>query len=285
MRIIHTIEEMRATRRVLQSEKKHIGFVPTMGALHAGHISLLENAKRQCSVVVMSIFVNPTQFGPNEDFSRYPRPLEADCSKALAAGCDILFLPTEKEIYPDSFSTSIAISGVTETLEGAIRPDHFRGVATVVLKLLNIVQPDSAFFGQKDAQQVVVIRKMARDLNLACSISVVHTVREHDGLALSSRNIYLTHDERLAAPLIYKGLSYIETLYKNGERQTKAFADSLAAMYATTALFVPDYIAVVDLESLAPVMTVEKATLICVACRTTQSKTRLLDNIVLHGSW
>ena len=214
MRVLHTISEMRSARAALGG----LGLVPTMGYLHDGHLSLVARAKAECPAVAATIFVNPTQFGPNEDLARYPRDLPRDLRLLEAAGVDLVFAPEAAEIYPPGFDTQIVIGGVAEVLEGAVRPGHFAGVATVVAKLLNIVQPTRAYFGQKDAQQSVVIRRLVRDLNLPVEVIVAPTVREADGLALSSRNSYLTPEQRAAAPVIYRALTVARERFAAGER-------------------------------------------------------------------
>jgi pantoate--beta-alanine ligase len=263
-----------------------IGFVPTMGALHEGHLSLVKRSKDRADATVMSIFVNPAQFGPGpgEDFRRYPRPFEADCEKTRAAGCDAVFVPEAADIYPNGYCTHVTVEGLDKKLCGAVRPGHFRGVATVVLKLFNIVAPDIAFFGHKDAQQVVVLRRMAADLNLPISIEVGPTVREADGLAMSSRNAYLTPAERAAAPVIYKGLREALALYEAGERDAARLILAAETSLRGTPIIVKEYIEIVDLGTLDTLTTVSAAALIAVACRTKESGTRLIDNLTVGGT-
>ena len=223
MRVIETVAEFRAARAGVAD----LGLVPTMGYLHDGHLSLVARAKAECSAVAVSIFVNPTQFGPNEDLARYPRDLPRDLGLLEAAGVDLVFAPQPAEVYPQGFDTVIEVRGVTDVLEGAVRPGHFAGVATVVAKLFNIVQPTRAYFGQKDAQQSVVIRKLVRDLNLPVEVIVAPTVREPDGLALSSRNSYLAPDQRAAAPAIYRALSAARDRFAAGERDAEALREMM----------------------------------------------------------
>jgi pantoate--beta-alanine ligase len=217
-----------------------------MGYLHEGHLSLVRAAREQCDVVVVSIFVNPTQFGPNEDFTRYPRDPERDLAMLDNAGVDWVFMPGVEEMYPEGFSTYVEVGGVTSPLEGAARPGHFKGVTTVVAKLFNIVQPDRAYFGQKDAQQVVVIRKMVHDLAFPLEIVVVPTMREPDGLAMSSRNVYLNPQEREAALVLYRSLNAVKELWDAGERRGSALRDAMTSALASEPLARPDYVSVAD---------------------------------------
>jgi len=283
MKIIHDPLEMRMESIALRNAGKKTGFVPTMGALHNGHIFLLKEAKKRNDITIMSIFVNPAQFGKNEDFNKYPRPFEEDCRIAEMNGCDILFAPAVDMIYPENYATYITVERLSEILEGAIRPDHFKGVTTIVLKLFNIVQPVEAIFGQKDIQQAIILRKMVIDLNIQITIHVLPTVREKDGLALSSRNIYLTDEERKAAPLLYKGLCWAVDAYKKGEDCSKRLEQGILNVYFQTDRFLPQYIAIVDVEKLEPVSTISSVTVIAVACKTAQSHTRLIDNVLLNG--
>jgi pantoate--beta-alanine ligase len=273
----------------LWSQKVHkqgrtIGFVPTMGALHEGHLSLAVKARTFTDTTVMSIFVNPIQFGPAEDLHHYPRPIEADCAKALSAGCDAVFIPKTAEMYPGHYHTYVTVEGLSKKLCGLSRPDHFRGVTTVVLKLFNIVTPDTAFFGQKDAQQVIILRRLVEDLNIPVTIEVCPTVREADGLAMSSRNTYLTPAERIAAPFIHKGLVGVRMLYETGERDTARLIAAADTVFRTIPLIKKEYIEIVDMRTLNPLATISSTALVAVACRTAESGTRLIDNIVLGGS-
>jgi pantoate--beta-alanine ligase len=270
--------------RQARAAGRTIGLVPTMGALHQGHLSLLAEARKRCEVSVMSIFVNPAQFGPAEDFNKYPRPLDADCAMAEAAGCGAVFVPAAHDMYPENYATYVTVEGLDGTLCGARRPGHFRGVATVVLKLFNIVCPDLAFFGQKDAQQAIILKRMAVDLNLPVSIGVCPTVRETDGLAMSSRNRYLTPAERAAAPVIYRGLRAAAALHATGEKNTARLLEAIDEQYKTMPLVKKEYAEIVDCATLEPLAVIGTAGLIAVACRTAESQTRLIDNIVIGGS-
>src|ERR1035437_9544387 len=261
MQILSDISGLRTALRTLRSSSdrptpRSVGFVPTMGALHAGHRSLVQAARQHCNIVVASIFVNPTQFGPNEDFSRYPRTLQQDCQMLEAEGVDVVFTPTAEAMYPHGASTFVDVEGVSDRLDGASRPGHFRGVATVVAKLFHIVQPDYSFFGQKDAAQVAVLRKMVRDLDFPLEIIVCPTVREPDGLAMSSRNRYLSPEERRHALSLSRALQTAEMQAARGEVAAATASALLQTMGATLheepAIRV-DYIAVVDPDTLLPV--------------------------------
>ena len=275
MRLIETVAEFRAARTGLGE----LGLVPTMGYLHEGHLSLVARARAECVAVAASIFVNPTQFGPNEDLARYPRDLPRDLGLLEAAGIDLVFAPQPSEVYPPGFDTVIEVRGVTDVLEGAVRPGHFAGVATVVAKLFNIVQPTRAYFGQKDAQQSVVIRKLVRDLNLPVEVIVAPTVREPDGLALSSRNSYLAPDQRAAAPAIYRALSAARDRFAAGERGAEALREAMRAVIAAEPLMSIDYVSVADAETLRELTIVERQALVSMAVRL--GATRLIDNLIL----
>jgi pantoate--beta-alanine ligase len=250
-----------------------------MGYLHAGHISLVERARAECGAVLASIFVNPTQFGPNEDLDRYPRDPEGDMARLEAAGADLVFLPTPEMIYPAGFSASVTLGDVTQRLEGAVRPHHFAGVATVVTKLFNIVQPSRAYFGQKDAQQCVVIRKLVRDLDLPVEIVVGDTIREPDGLALSSRNSYLTPAQRAEAPALYRALSTARAAYAVGERDAEVLRRTVRTGLGEALAPAADYVSVADRDSLVELDAVTDGALVSVAVRF--GSTRLIDNVVL----
>jgi pantoate--beta-alanine ligase len=281
MEIINRKQRMASIARKLRRENKTVGFVPTMGALHAGHIALVKEARQMSDIVIVSIFVNPTQFGENEDFDRYPRDLTTDTAMLAEYGVDYVFAPEKNEIYPDGFSTYVYVEGVSEGLEGASRPGHFRGVATVVTILFNAVRPDLAFFGQKDAQQVAVIKRLTTDLGFETEIVVVPTVREESGLALSSRNAYLSADERARAAVTFRGLKDAKLAFKNGERNAANLAEIVEKTIATEELAKIDYISVVDRNTLEPVEKIEdNETLICAAIRF--GKVRLIDNLVLN---
>lgn len=276
MRAVHTVKEL---RNALEAAT-NIGLVPTMGALHAGHEKLIETARRECGTVVVSIFVNPTQFGPGEDYSRYPRTLEQDLSACERLGADLVFSPSVEEMYPEPQLAFIDVARVSEHLCGRFRPGHFRGVATVVLKLLNIVQPQQAYFGEKDMQQLAVIRRMVTDLNLPVRIIGVATVREGDGLALSSRNKYLNDGERKAAPALYKSLREAAARIQEGE--TDAAAVRLAAMgiLQQEPLIRVEYFEIVDPKDLQPVAAIRNPVRIAAAIWI--GKTRLIDNIAVN---
>ncbi len=257
-----------------------VGFVPTMGALHEGHLSLVRRAKADCDVVVVSVFVNPTQFGPGEDYDAYPRPLARDQQLASEAQADALFSPSVEEMYPAGFQTVVDVPGLGSLLEGTHRPGHFAGVATVVTKLLNMVQPHRAYFGQKDYQQLLLIERVARDLNQTADIVMVPTLREPDGLAMSSRNVYLTPAERAAAPVLSRVLKYAEEQIHSGAANPQALTAELAALIAAEPLAKPDYIALADPETLQPVVSLtDIPVLIALAVRF--GSTRLIDNALV----
>lgn len=281
MRLVRSVADLRALLKPLWNEGKRIGFVPTMGYLHEGHAALVRQSASRCDVTVVSIFVNPTQFAPNEDFAKYPRDLERDQATCLEAGADVLFMPEASEVYPSGFQTFVEPGRLAEPLCGAFRPGHFRGVATVVAKLFNIVQPDLAFFGQKDFQQTVVIRRMVRDLNLPVDVVVIPTVREEDGLAMSSRNSYLSADERERARCLSQGLFAAEEAFRHGERKPKKLlALARKAMAEVDRL---QYLELVDAQSLEPLTEpVDRAAALCVAAYV--GATRLIDNVVLAPS-
>jgi len=260
-----------------RAEGRIIGLVPTMGALHEGHASLIVRAKRECSPVIASIFVNPKQFGPNEDFSKYPRTFESDVEKLQHAGVDVLFAPEAAEIYPKDFSTHVQVDGLSDRLEGRSRPGHFRGVATVVMKLLQIVQPNLTYFGRKDAQQARIIGQMARDLNLDSEIVVCPIVREADGLALSSRNVYLNPEERKAATVLYQALNAAKQELSGGVRDALHLQTSLRRKLSGEKLAAVDYAEIVDAESFEPVVRVSRACYVLLAVFI--GKTRLIDNL------
>ena len=271
---------MKEAARKARAESRIIGFVPTMGALHAGHTALVERAKQECAPVIASIFVNPKQFGPKEDFAKYPRTLEADSEKFAAAGVDALFLPEAAEIYPSGFRTYVTVEGLSERLEGRSRPGHFRGVATVVMKLLEIVQPHFAYFGRKDAQQVRIISQMARDLNLDTEIAVCPIVRGPDGLALSSRNAYLNADERRAATVLYRALEATRTELKAGGRDSLQLQTAMRRVLEAESQAKVDYAEVVDADSFEPVRRIARPSYILLAAFI--GKTRLIDNLYVE---
>jgi len=286
MEIIRTIDWMKQASRAAREKGLSIGFVPTMGALHEGHLSLVRAAASGNSPVVVSIFVNPAQFGPQEDFSKYPRQLEKDSALLEAAGVDYLFTPDAAEIYPPNFRTYVNVEGLGDRLEGKSRPGHFRGVTTVVLKLLEIVQPRAAFFGRKDAQQARVLRQMARDLNLDAEIAVEPIVREADGLAMSSRNAYLNAEERRAATSLSRALAAAAARIQSGERNAAALVEIARKTLAGEPLVRPDYIELVSEDTFEPVAVVGAPSLLLIAAfvGSTSSKgkaTRLIDNLLV----
>ncbi len=271
---------MKQVSRQARLEGRVSGFVPTMGALHEGHMSLVRAAMAECRPVTASIFVNPAQFGPAEDLQKYPRTLEADRKKLEAAGVDYLFVPEAEEIYPPGFRTWVNVEGLSERLEGRSRPGHFRGVTTVVLKLLEIVQPEKAFFGRKDAQQARLIRQMARDLHLDTEIVVCPIVREADGLALSSRNAYLQPEERRAATVLYRALDGARTSIARGERDALRLTAAMRETLRAEPLADLDYVELVDAETLEPVTRLRGACLALLAVRI--GATRLIDNLLIE---
>ncbi|HEY5313130.1 MAG TPA: pantoate--beta-alanine ligase [Pirellulales bacterium] len=258
---------------------KSVGFVPTMGALHAGHLSLVDAARRQCDYSVASIFVNPTQFGPGEDFQRYPRTLEADLEALASRRLDLVFAPSTSDIYPPDHATRVEVAGPALPLEGEFRPGHFSGVATVVFKLFNLVQADWAFFGQKDYQQAMVVRRMVTDLGLPVHIGVCPIVRDPDGLALSSRNVYLDAAARAQSLAISRSLHAARELYTGGERRAAAIVERMSAVLSGAPQLRPDYVAVVDAQSLAAIERIERPVVALVAARV--GATRLIDNHLL----
>jgi len=260
---------------------KRIGFVPTMGALHEGHLSLVRAARGRTDLVVVSIFVNPTQFGPNEDFAKYPRTLERDCAMLSAEKADCVFLPALEEMYPAGAASWVTVEGLSERLDGRSRPGHFRGVTTVVSKLFNIVEPDSAFFGQKDAAQAAVIRKMVRDLNFDIEIVVCPIVREQDGLAMSSRNAYLSPTQRKRAAALYRSLMRVQTLADQGEAASAPLISAGKQIIAEDPEVRLDYFEIVNPDTLEPVPDISRGALVAVAAYV--GSTRLIDNIVLVG--
>jgi pantoate--beta-alanine ligase len=281
MEIINSRQQIMSTARGLRREQQRtIGLVPTMGALHEGHLSLVQQARARCDVVVVSVFVNPTQFGPAEDFKSYPRDLPRDLELLAPYDVDYVFAPPVEEIYPEGFSTYIQVEDLTDKLEGASRPGHFLGVTTVVGILLNIVQPDFAFFGQKDAQQAIVIKHMVRDLAFPVEILVVPTVREETGLAMSSRNEYLTVEERQAAAVLNRALLQARSAFEQGERQAQKLVEIVSETIEKEASVRIDYVSINDAQSLEEIVAVDsRPALISLAAFV--GKTRLIDNIVL----
>ena len=272
-------------RRDARADRKRLGLVPTMGALHEGHLSLVRAAKAQCDAVAVSIFVNPTQFGPTEDLSKYPRPFDRDCRLLEKEGVDILFVPPVEEIYPrgqapDGKVTWVWVEGLSEKLDGRSRPGHFRGVTTIVSKLFHIVEPEAAFFGQKDAAQLAVIRRMVRDLNFAVEIVACPIVREADGLAMSSRNAYLNREERSRALVLQRSLQEVRLQFDAGERIAAKLISAAKEVFAREPQIALDYFEVVDPDTLDPVERITQETLVAVAAYV--GTTRLIDNLVLN---
>jgi pantoate--beta-alanine ligase len=280
MKICPTIQEARAASRSLREHGKRLGLVPTMGALHEGHLPLVRAAKAQCDAVVVSIFVNPTQFGPTEDLARYPRRFEHDCELLRKEGVEILFVPSTEEMYPKGEVTWVTVEGLSEKLDGRSRPGHFRGVTTVVAKLFHIIEPDAAFFGQKDAAQVAVIRRMVRDLNFPVEIVVCPIVREPDGLAMSSRNAYLNPEERQRALVLQRSLQRLEKELRAGERNAARLIAAAREVFAQEPQVRLDYFEIVDPDTLDPLERIARKTLVAVAAYI--GSTRLIDNIVLE---
>jgi pantoate--beta-alanine ligase len=267
--------------RKLRRENKTVGFVPTMGALHEGHASLVREARQMSDVVVVSIFVNPTQFGQGEDFEKYPRDLTADASLLAEFGVDYVFAPEQSEIYVDGFSTYVNVEGITDSLEGSSRPGHFKGVATVVTILLNTIRPDYAFFGQKDGQQVAVVKRLTKDLGFETEIVVIPTVREESGLAMSSRNAYLDAETREKAAIIFKALREAKIAFKKGERNATRLAEITRNIIESEPLAAVDYVSVVERDSLASIEKVDD-TEVMIAAAVRFGGVRLIDNIVLN---
>ena len=279
MKIVRTVSALRQEVATARASRARIGLVPTMGAFHEGHLSLMRRARERCGLVIVSLFVNPTQFNERSDLDRYPRDEKRDAAMAESAGVDLLFAPPVDAVYPDGFSTTVEVSGVSEPLEGAMRgPAHFRGVATVVAKLFNMAQPDDAFFGQKDAQQALLIRRMARDLDFPVYVEVCPTVRETDGLAMSSRNALLDADSRQRATALSRALFAVERSVTAGERDAdRALAAGRAVL--TGEGIEPEYLAAVSADTLAPVTAITGETLIPVAARV--GGVRLIDNVIV----
>jgi pantoate--beta-alanine ligase len=279
MQILRTVTELRNWARAQRASGKTIGLVPTMGALHAGHASLIRAAAASCSAIAVSIFVNPTQFGPNEDYSRYPRTFDADCALATANGAHVVFAPTVDELYPAGAATFVEVEGLSNRLDGKSRPGHFRGVATVVAKLFIAAEPDRAFFGQKDAAQVSILRRMVIDLRLGTEIAVCPIVREPDGLALSSRNAYLNPAERAQALVLSHAIGKVESLFAAGERNSAALIAAARETFAAEPAVHIDYIELVDWSTLEPLEAAAPGALFAVAAYV--GPTRLIDNTIL----
>jgi len=276
MKIVTTLPELRSERRTLPGP---VGFVPTMGYLHAGHISLVQTARAECASVAASIFVNPTQFGPNEDLARYPRDLPRDLALLEAAGVDLVWTPTPEVMYPSGFQTWVEVEGLMRPLEGEVRPGHFRGVTTVVAKLFNAVGPDKAYFGQKDAQQAAVIRRMTKDLDFPIEIVVCPTLREADGLAMASRNTYLNPEERQAATVLFRALSAAKSAYDSGERAAEKLRALVGKTVNAETLARLQYVSCADYDTLEELESVRGKALLSMAVYV--GKTRLIDNFVM----
>jgi pantoate--beta-alanine ligase len=281
MRTIHSVPETQAACRAARREGKRVTFVPTMGALHEGHLSLVRAARAQGDFVVVSIFVNPLQFGPTEDFSKYPRMMAEDCAKLAAENVDLVFAPTKDDMYPPNSSTVVEVHGLSERLDGKSRPGHFKGVTTVVTKLFEIVRPELAFFGQKDAAQVAIIRKMVADLNMDIQIVVEPTTREKDGLAMSSRNAYLNPEQRKQAAVLHRALMRVQTLVDTGELDSAKLSAAGSEVMAEERGAKLDYFEIVSPESLEHVDSVKGGALVAVAAWV--GSTRLIDNVIVHG--
>jgi pantoate--beta-alanine ligase len=281
MQVCATISAARAACRAAHRDHKRIGLVPTMGALHEGHLSLVRTAKAQCHVVAASIFVNPTQFGPSEDLSKYPRQFERDCRLLENEGVEILFAPQVEEMYPQGQVTWVVVEGLSEKLDGRSRPGHFRGVTTVVAKLFNILTPDAAYFGQKDAAQLAVIRRMVQELNFGVEIVACPIVREADGLAMSSRNAYLSQEERNRALVLHNSLRRVEQEFSEGQGDVRALIASAKEILAREPQVRLDYYEIVDPDTLDPVERISQRALVAVAAYV--GATRLIDNVLLNG--
>jgi pantoate--beta-alanine ligase len=281
MKICSTIAETRVACEGARAGGQCLGLVPTMGALHEGHLSLVRAAKEQCDSVAVSIFVNPTQFGPTEDLAKYPRQLERDCELLEKESVDILFAPTVEEIYPKSTITWVVVEGLSDKLDGKSRPGHFRGVTTVVAKLLNIVEPHAAFFGQKDAAQLAIIRRMVSDLNFPVQIVGCPIVREADGLAMSSRNAYLSSDQRERALVLGRSLLVAKKKFRTGERDAAKLTSAVKECFAAELQIKLDYVEIVDPETLDPLDQISGPALLAVAAHV--GSTRLIDNVILKG--
>jgi pantoate--beta-alanine ligase len=273
---------MKEFARKQRDENRIVGLVPTMGALHQGHLSLIKRARLQCSSVVASIFVNPTQFSPSEDFAKYPRNLPADTEKLENAGVQCLFLPETKEIYPQNYSTYVNVDGLSERLEGRIRPGHFRGVSTVVMKLLQIVQPQFAYFGRKDAQQAAIISRMTKDLNLDSEIVVCPIEREADGLALSSRNVYLQGIDRQSATVLHRALQAAQLILQKGTRDTPSLQTAMHRVLSEESRAQLDYAEIVDAQTFEPLTHINRKAYVLIAAKF--GETRLLDNMLVDFS-
>ncbi len=279
MRVIRIPQQISKLLKRQKNKGRRIGLVPTMGALHLGHLSLIKQAKQDNDLVVVSIFVNPVQFGPREDLRRYPRPLADDLLLCRKHKVDLVFLPDHKNMYPEGFSTFVSVEGLSQLLCGATRPGHFRGVATVIAKLLNIIGPEFIYLGQKDAQQAVILARMIKDLNFPVQVKVLPIVRQKDGLALSSRNLYLTQSQRVQAQVLYKALGLARSLIKHGQADAVRVISRIKELIARHKQIKIDYVAIVDLDKLQPILKIKQDCLVCLAVEI--GKTRLIDNMVV----
>jgi pantoate--beta-alanine ligase len=282
MKIINDIDKMKTYARIMKKENKLVGLVPTMGYLHEGHLTVMRAARNQSDIVIMSIFVNPIQFGPGEDFKKYPRDIKRDEELVRSCGVDVIFYPKKEDMYPEDFSTYVNVESLTKELCGKSRPGHFRGVTTVVMKLFEIVKPDIAYFGQKDAQQAYVIKKMTEDLNMDITMKIMPTVREENGLAMSSRNSYLTKPEKKDASEIYKSLKLAEDLINSGQTDPKKVIKKMRDLLSKKPSLKIDYISIADTKTLKDVAAIDGEVLVAVAVFI--GKTRLIDNIILSPS-
>lgn len=280
MKVIRNIKEMAEVAKKHRQRRKSIGLVPTMGALHEGHLSLIRQARRENVFVVVSIFVNPAQFGPKEDLKSYPRPFKNDLASCLKEGVDIIFYPKARQMYPEGYKTYVEVKNLSGLLCAKSRPGHFKGVATIVTKFFNIVQPDSAYFGQKDAQQAVIIKKMVKDLNIPVKIQVLPTVREKSGLAMSSRNLYLKKEERGRATALYEALYKAKNLINLGSKDCQAIITQMKNIMIRRGVTRIDYISIVDMENLLPIKKIKGKVLIALAVWI--GKTRLIDNTIVR---
>ena len=281
MKIIKDVDKMKTHAKIVKKDNRLVGLVPTMGYFHEGHLSLMKAAKKQSDFVITSVFVNPIQFGPGEDFEKYPRDIRRDEELAKTCGVDVLFCPSEENLYPSGFSTYVQVEKLTERLCGKSRPLHFRGVTTVITKLLEIVRPDIVYFGQKDAQQAFVIRKMIEDLNMGITMKMLPTVREQSGLAMSSRNKYLTKSEKKDATILYKSLELAGKMADSGEREVKKITKAMKDLIAKIPSVKIEYISIVDMKLLQKVTSISGEVLVALAAFI--GKTRLIDNIILNG--
>lgn len=276
MKVVSNISEIKALRRDI---KGSVGFVPTMGYLHEGHISLVKQSRIDNAATIISIYVNPSQFGPNEDFQSYPRNTERDLQMLRDEEVDIVFMPSNEEIYPQGYSTWVDVAILTDRLEGAQRPGHFKGVTTIVAKLFNIVEPYKSYFGQKDAQQALVIKKMVEDLNMNLEVIVMPTIREKDGLAMSSRNVYLNTEQRRTATVLYKALTLAKQVYQNGEKNADVIRHKITSLISAEPLAQIQYISIADARTLEELSDISSSALVSLAVKV--GKTRLIDNIIL----